>query len=51
MSSARGAFATPPSSQVDNPSVLLVDHVLTSGATRACDGLGCTHPVMDSDES
>jgi hypothetical protein len=32
--SARGSFATPPSSQVDNPRVLLLDHVLTSGATR-----------------
>jgi competence protein ComFC len=31
--SVRGAFATPPGSQVDNLRVLLVDDVLTTGAT------------------
>src|SRR3979490_3116054 len=31
--SGRGAFATPPGSQVDNLRVLLVDDVLTTGAT------------------
>jgi competence protein ComFC len=31
--SVRGAFATHPGSQVDNRSVLLVDDVLTTGAT------------------
>jgi ComF family protein len=31
--SVRGAFATPPGSQVDNLRVLLVDDVMTSGAT------------------
>jgi predicted amidophosphoribosyltransferase len=31
--SVRGAFATRPGSQVDNQRVLLVDDVLTTGAT------------------
>jgi len=29
----RGAFATPPGSQVDNKRVLLVDDVMAAGAT------------------
>jgi len=32
----RGAFATPPGSQVDKRRVLLVDDVKTTGATLAC---------------
>ena len=44
--SVRGAFATRPGSQVDNKRVLLVDDVMTTGATldacaKALLGVGC----------
>jgi competence protein ComFC len=42
-SSARGAFATRPGSQVDNRRVLLVDDVMTSGATLDA----CSRALLD----
>jgi predicted amidophosphoribosyltransferase len=44
--SVRGAFATRPGSQVDNKRVLLVDDVMTTGATLSLDA--CAKALLES---